>query len=698
MLWMGYRGGHPHSRYYQTKPAGAPRVANTQHKPKLFHAAIGSLLARYVRFVGRTSRQTESMTERFDRHSHNHPCIVTMWHGQFMLLPLIKKPDFEADVMLARHSDAELMGAVLRHFDMKLIRGAGAGSRGKDRGGSHAYRAAVQTLREGRTIAMTADVPGGEARSAGLGVVMIARQTGRPILPMAIATSRYIAFNSWSRMTVNLPWSDLGFAIGAPVDVPRTADPNNLEVYRKAVEDSLNAATALAYKRANADPTRATPSMALSGRAEPGLRLKAYRTLTSLARPAVPLLLKRRERLGKEDPVRRLERLGRPSTPRPQGPLAWFHAASVGETNAILPLMTELSRQRPGLSFLLTTGTVTSAKLAAERLGPRATHQYAPLDAPEYVRSFLDHWRPDLAVFTESEIWPNLILESSARDIPLALINARMTKRSFRRWRRSLGVARPLFSRFSLVLTQNDTLTRRFKTLGATGAFAAGNLKVDTPPPPIDMAELERLKPGLQGRTLLMAASTHEGEDAIVAAAHCQLRQTIPDLCTIIAPRHPERGPAISELLEGKGLSVARRSLGALPDRTSDAYIADTIGELGMLYKLAPVAFIGGSLVDRGGQNPIEAVRQGAAVLTGPHWQNFSDTYKALINNQAAIVVRSAPELASAAGQLFADQTELSCMHTRANTALAALSGALPRTVDALLLHLPAEDGFARAS
>ena len=191
------------------------------------------------------------------------------------------------------------------------------------------------------------------------------------------------------------------------------------------------------------------------------------------------------------------------------------------------------------------------------------------------------------------------------------------------------------------------------------------------------MAELERLRPALQGRSLLMAASTHEGEDAIVAEAHCQLRQTVPDLCTIIAPRHPERGAAISEMLEGKGLSVARRSLGALPDRTSDAYIADTIGELGMLYKLAPVAFIGGSLVDRGGQNPIEAVRQGAAVLTGPHWQNFSDTYNALINNRAAIVVRSAPELASAAGRLLADQTELGRMHSRANTALAALSGAL---------------------
>src|SRR6185295_6536541 len=178
---------------------------------------------------------------------------------------------------------------------------------------------------------------------------------------------------------------------------------------------------------------------------------------------------------------------------RPRGRLAWFHAASVGETNAVLPLMAALAEARPGLSLLLTTGTVTSATLAAERLLPQAVHQYAPLDAPEYVRSFLDHWRPDLAVFTESEIWPNLILEASARDIPLTLINARMTKRSFRRWRRSPRIARPLFSRFSLVLTQSEPLTRRFKALGAGGVTAVGNLKIDTPPPPVNMAEFQRL-------------------------------------------------------------------------------------------------------------------------------------------------------------------------------------------------------------
>src|SRR5262249_16511209 len=256
---------------------------------------------------------------------------------------------------------------------------------------------------------------------------------------------------------------------------------------------SLNMATASAFVRAGADPTRATPGDVRSSGGNPGMALKAYRTLTSLARPAAPALLSLRERRGKEEPARRAERLGRPSAERPPGHLAWFHAASIGETNAILPLIAALAEHRPQRSFLLTTGTVTSAKLAAQRLPPRAVHQYAPLDAPEYVRAFLDHGRPDLAVFTESEIWPNLILESSERGIPLALVNARMTKRSFRRWRSSPGLARPLFSRFALVLAQNEGLARRFASLGARAPIAAGNLKVDAPPPPVDDVHLNRL-------------------------------------------------------------------------------------------------------------------------------------------------------------------------------------------------------------
>jgi 3-deoxy-D-manno-octulosonic-acid transferase len=277
---------------------------------------IGGLLARYIRFVGTSSHQTQEMTERFEEHIHNHPCIVTMWHGQFLLLPLVRKPEIEVDIMLARHRDAELMGGVLREFGMRLIRGAGAGGRRKDRGGVHAFRAAVQTLREGRSVGMTADVPGSkEPRRAGLGIVMIARASGRPIMPLAIATSRYVALNTWSRMTINLPWSNLGFAVGKLVHVPRETTSDQLEFYRQEVEKSLNAATELAYARAGADPARATPGY-LGG---PGLRLTAYRTLTSLARPLGPVILRLRQRQGKEDASRLPERLGLPGRAR-RGP------------------------------------------------------------------------------------------------------------------------------------------------------------------------------------------------------------------------------------------------------------------------------------------------------------------------------------------------------------------------------------------
>jgi 3-deoxy-D-manno-octulosonic-acid transferase len=482
--------------------------------------------------------------------------------------------------------------------------------------------------------------------------------------------------------------------VGEAVHVPRDARGDQLEAYRQAVERSLNEATALAYARAGADPARATPGCVTG----PGLRLRAYRALTGLARPLAPAILRLRQRRGKEDPARLAERMGRPSAPRPAGRLAWFHAASVGETLAILPLMSELARRRPALSFLLTTGTTTSARLAAQRLGARTLHQYAPLDVPQYVRAFLDHWRPDLAVFTESEIWPNLILESRARGIPLTLVNARMTRRSFHRWRRNAGVARTLLGRFSLVLAQNEALARRFKLLGALSAVACGSLKIDTPPPPVDAAELARLKAALDGRTVLVAACTHEGEEEAVADAHVELRRRFPDLCTFIAPRHPERGAAVAAMLEARGIAAARRALGDLPARTCEVYVADTLGELAMLYRLTTVAFVGGSLADVGGHNPIEPVREGAVVLTGPHFQNFADTYQALVGQDAAIVVRSAPELAEAAGRLLADTDEAVAMRARAETALARLSGALPRTVEALLGYLPAEDELARAT
>jgi 3-deoxy-D-manno-octulosonic-acid transferase len=216
-------------------------------------------------------------------------------------------------------------------------------------------------------------------------------------------------------------------------------------------------------------------------------------------------------------------------------------------------------------------------------------------------------------------------------------------------------------------------------------------LKIDAPAPPVDARELEALRTALGGRPRLVAASTHEGEEEIVATAHRLLARRLEGLCTIIAPRHPERGTAIAELLKGHGFAIAQRSLGARPTPRTEIYVADTIGELGLFYALAPVALIGGSLVERGGQNPIEAIRHGAAILSGPYRQNFSDEYGALKRERAALTVRDADELAAAAARLLTDERELQAMRAGAEAALASLSGALQRTVDALLPFLDGE-------
>jgi 3-deoxy-D-manno-octulosonic-acid transferase len=571
----------------------------------------------------------------------------------------------------------------------------------KDRGGSYALRAATRALKGGSTFSMTADVPPGPARVSGSGIVTLARFSGRPILPFAVASSRFIAFNSWSRMTINLPFSKLAYVIGDPIWVPADADEETVERLRLEVEAGLNAVTARAYQSAGGDIARATPRAVLERSGAPiplGWLLRAYRAGTSLMRVAAPLLLKIRERQGKENPKRFGERLGVASVPRPDGVLMWLHAASVGETNAILPLIERLTADHD-VRVLLTTGTTTSAGLAAQRLGAKAVHQFVPLDTPEYVKAFLDHWKPDLAVFTESEIWPNLIIETADRKIPLALVNGRMSARSYNRWRRNSAFSRPLFLRFDIVLAQNERLARMFTDLGARKALSVGNLKIDAPPPPVDVGELERLRAALKGRPVLVAASTHEGEEEIVAAAHRRLARAVEGICTIIAPRHPERGTAIGEALKGMGLGVAQRSLGQLPGERTDIYIADTIGELGTLYALTAVAFIGGSLVERGGQNPIEAIGHGAAVLMGPHWGNFRDFYRALLRHKGAQQVANADELAAAAAALIANEAELQRMRSGAKTALLSLSGALDRTAEALAAFLPKPGtGVRRAS
>lgn len=657
-------------------------------------AALSAIASAYIRLVYATSRIKRDPQDTDAKLFDQHPQILAMWHGQFMLLPHLK-PKRPADVraMVSRHGDAVLIGAVLQRFGMSLILGAGAGKRKRDRGGATAMRESLRALESGATVAMTADVPPGPARRTGEGIATLAAMSGRPVVPFAIATRWSIALPTWSAFTINLPFSTLAIVIGDPVRVPQSTDADVIETGRLAVEGALAEVTNRAYALAGG-----TDPLSHAKVTRPGFLLKSYRALTHLAAPFAPLILAWRTRRGKEEPERHPERYGLPSVKRPSGFLAWFHAASVGELNAALPVIERIAAERPDVRVLATTATVTSARLARTRLPKGALHQYVPLDNQAYMQRFLAHWQPDLAVLVESEIWPNLVLETKAAGVPLLLINARLSSGSYRAWRRRPGMSRPIFSSFDLVLAQNDKLAERFAQLGAAQTRSVGNLKTDAPPPPADIAERRKLAAAISGRKLWLAASTHQGEEDYVAAAHLKLRRTLPNLLTIIVPRHPERGKAIADELRAANLTVALRSEGSLPEAGTDIYVADTIGELGLFYALAPVAFIGGSLVPRGGQNPVEAVKLGAAVLTGPNWRNFPDSYRELIRAGGCVEVEDTATLETAALKLIEDGEAREAMTLRAEQAIAAMSGALPRTLEALDPYLPPKATLKHAS
>jgi len=351
-----------------------------------------------------------------------------------------------------------------------------------------------------------------------------------------------------------------------------------------------------------------------------------WRSGTSLASPWLRLWLRRRLARGKEWRGRLAERRGVDPTPRPEGRLVWLHAASVGETVSALPLVAALGRQDPALHLLVTTGTVTAAALLQERLsglglGIRARHRFVPLDVPAWARRFLAHWRPDAAVFVESELWPNLIGAAAARDIPLALLNGRLSAGSRARWRLAPGLARRMLRSFRLIAARSEADAERLEALGAAAVETPGDLKLAAPPLPVDEAERARLAALLGERPRWLAASTHAGEEAIAASVHRKLAGEFPGLLTIMAPRHPERGGEIAASLAELG--PKRRAAGQDPP-AGGVWVADTLGELGLLCRLAPVVFIGKSLAGRGGQNPLEPARLGAAIAAGPHMENFT--------------------------------------------------------------------------
>ena len=428
------------------------------------------------------------------------------------------------------------------------------------------------------------------------------------------------------------------------------------------------------------------------------MMLRVYRSLSSAMVPLAPAVIRQRLKLGKEDPERIAERRGLTRDARPQGPLVWIHGASVGEVLAAAALIERL--RELNLRILVTSGTVTSAAIVARRFPPDVIHQYVPYDSPRFVARFLDHWRPSLALFIESDLWPNLILSSAARRLPMVLINGRMSQRSFPRWRRVASTISALLGTFDICLAQSPTDAERFAALGCHNVITTGNLKLDVPAPPADPAKLDRLISVTRGRPMILAASTHPGEEERLIEAHKTLAGYFPSLLTVIVPRHPNRGEAITRTIAAAGLRAAQRSREEMPTAVTDIYVADTLGELGLFYRLSPVVFMGGSLVEHGGQNPIEAVKLGASIVHGPHVFNFTDVYDALDRAGGARKAVTPEALANELGQLLDDPAARDSMVAASARVVSQLGGALERTLAALepyLLQLRLEVGATNA-
>ena len=421
--------------------------------------------------------------------------------------------------------------------------------------------------------------------------------------------------------------------------------------------------------------------------------LTLYRGASSVLGAFAGAYLDDRARRGKEDAARLGERFGRYTQARPTGTLVWLHAASVGESGVALALIEALSARNGALSFLLTTGTRTSAELVARRAPARTTHVYAPLDRADCVRRFLAHWRPDLGVFLESELWPNLILESQTRGVKLALVNARMSPRSLRRWAEWSVAGKRLLGAFSFVTAADARTGAALSALRGTEVRSAGNLKLAAPAPRVDSAARAALAEQIGARPVWLAASTHAGEDEIVLDAHALLRADFPDALLIIAPRHPERGDAIEALTGGVRRRSRNESLG-----DAGVYLADTLGELGTLYDMAPVTLVAGSLLAHlKGHNPIEPAKLGAAIVTGPYVESFEDVFEALFAAGGAVKAQDAPGLAAEVARLWRDDAARQRQLEAASTIAALGADAFNDTIAQLASMVPASES-ARAT
>ncbi len=388
--------------------------------------------------------------------------------------------------------------------------------------------------------------------------------------------------------------------------------------------------------------------------------IKIYNTLITILYPLViQRYVEKRKQKGKEDIARFNERIGRPKMPRPEGKLFWLHGASVGESISMLPLINKILETYPDSHVMVTTGTVTSADVMQKRLPERAFHQFIPIDNPIFTTRFVKYWHPDVALWFESEFWPAVLSSIKRKNIPLILINGRISNKTFKRWQQFDFVCKELLGCFNLCLGQSEEDAYRLKVLGAKETLCLGNIKYAGLPLPIDENAKKAILKQIGERKFWLASSTHEDEEVRIAKVHKRLMEKFTDLLTIIAPRHPNRGEDIANEIQKLDLNTALRSKGEKITPDTNIYIADTIGEMGLWYDIANIVFIGGSLIPHGGQNFIEPSRVRDAVIVGPHMYNFTDAMSRAKKADAVMQVTDTLELQEMVTQLLENENLL---------------------------------------
>ena len=529
--------------------------------------------------------------------------VVAFWHRSLTLSPALwfwarsQEPRLQLRVLISRNPDGMLIADVVRPWGIIGIHGSSS-KNGRNKGGAAVLRTALKELQGGAIVGITPDGPRGPAEHVQPGAVALSRLAGCAVVPVGMACTS-LRLPSWDGLAFPLPFGRGALILGEPLFQPGAPD----------LQTALNT---------------------LSGRAESiqrhhqsGVSEHLWRLTGTLLAPALTVMLRIRLQKGRELPDRLRERMGLGDTRRPAGRILWLHAASVGETLCALPLAEALLDARPELTLLFTTATVTGSEIVARHplFGKRIIHRFIPHDVPRWLRRFLNLWQPEGAVFVESELWPGIIAACSDRDIPVMLVNGRLSDRSSQRWGRLRGPARRMMGRLSWVAARGPEDAARFRALGASPVYEDGDLKQDAPPLPYDEAEYNRLKALFGERPIFVAASTHPGEEDLVLQAAESARTLQPDLLTILVPRHPARGAELAERFQ-----LPRRSAGEEPTPQTPVWLADTLGELGLFYRLADRCFLGNSLTGKGGgHNPFEPLRLGVPTATGPKMENWRE-------------------------------------------------------------------------